>query len=121
MTDPFTRVVSFDRVGVHRHVEPLTVTATTEAGFKAAISVYAERHLDATATVRVDAHPDSPEGNLRAGVINDQGRTEKGPFLGRFTVSLPGADEVLEHLEAQIASLQSLRSEHLLETTGVPF
>ncbi|OOC52475.1 MULTISPECIES: hypothetical protein [Nocardiopsis] len=122
MSNAFTRVVSFDRIGLHTEVGPLTVTAHSPLDFEAAISIYAERYLAPTTTVQVDAHPDAAQGSLHASVPGTRGSSyQSGPLLGVLTVSLPEAEEPVELLEAQIERLQDRRSQMLERLTGVPF
>ncbi|MES0838343.1 hypothetical protein [Nocardiopsis tropica] len=124
MRDPdgFTRIVSFDRIGLESVVEPLTVHARDSLHFTAQISVYAQRHLAPTTSVRVDAHPDAAEGYLHADVTGQRATAfGRGPLLGELTVSLPAPPDALVLVDAQIAKLQSRRAQLLEEMTGVPF
>ena len=120
--DGFTRIVSFDRIGLHTEVAPLTVNAYNAFDFLAAISNYAERYLAPTTTVQVDAHPDAAEGFVHASVPGGRGSTyQRGSLLGMLTVSLPEDEKPLELLEAQIERLQKRRADLLERLTGVPF
>jgi hypothetical protein len=120
--DGFTRIVSFDRIGLHTEVTPLTVNAYSAFDFLAAISNYAERYLASTTTVEVDAHPDAAEGFVHASVPGGRGSTyQRGSLLGVLTVSLLEDEKPLELLEAQIERLQKRRADLLERLTGVPF
>ncbi|WP_370013312.1 hypothetical protein UIS43_28040 (plasmid) [Nocardiopsis sp. LDBS0036] len=120
--DGFTRIVSFDRIGLHTEVAPLTVHADNQIDFLTRVSAYAERYLASTTTVEVDAHPDAAEGVVHASVPGGRGSTyQRGPLLGVLTVSLPEDEKPLELLEAQIERLQKRRADLLEQLTGVPF
>ncbi|MFE1401073.1 hypothetical protein ACFW53_24330 [Nocardiopsis dassonvillei] len=120
--DGFTRIVSFDRIGLYTEVAPLTVHADNQLDFLSQISAYAACYLAPTTDVDVDVHPDAGEGFVHASVPGGRGSSyQRGPLLGVLTVSLPEDEKPLELLEAQIERLQKRRADLLERLTGVPF
>ncbi|KOX11847.1 hypothetical protein [Nocardiopsis sp. NRRL B-16309] len=85
MPTDYTRVVTFERIGLHTDIEPLTVKAYNEFDFRHQIYFRAVQFLAPTTEFKVDAHPDVVDGSLYA-VDSPGGR---GPLLGSLTVSLP--------------------------------
>lgn len=95
---PYTRVIRFERIGLHTNVVPLTVEVGVgddgrgpyRAGSDIDIQVerYTRRFLDHHGALNVHVHPDQRDGYVAERKLNGP----DGEILATFSVHLPGEE-----------------------------